>query len=269
RGDLCIYDRGELHLTLTSVLGQGISITTLVGLKKNGGFIVGGENGKFSIFENSADQAEVYRIRHALQIPRDQKITALSVSPNNQQLAAVIGHAHICIVNLGILETVAEKDMENTIYNFVSGGFHFGAITGLSIAQRKPIAATCGVDQWVRIWNFLDMSCELAVHFDSETRSISLHPSGFHAILSCGDRVKLLNIMPHTLDVLREFPFPQQSGCQEVLFSRGGHLFACAHAKTISIFNTYTGECIGMMRGHIGPVRSIAFGPNDKCFYSA
>eukprot|EP00770_Monocercomonoides_exilis_P007373 MONOS_7334.1-p1 / transcript=MONOS_7334.1 / gene=MONOS_7334 / organism=Monocercomonoides_exilis_PA203 / gene_product=WD repeat-containing protein 65 / transcript_product=WD repeat-containing protein 65 / location=Mono_scaffold00248:50599-55446(+) / protein_length=1615 / sequence_SO=supercontig / SO=protein_coding / is_pseudo=false len=324
RGDLCVYDRGELHLTLTTVLGSGIGVTGLLTWGKNG-FIVVGEKGKIGLFEFAPEEAELYRLKHLVELPgvnemkmlkdgtstdknsgnasssassssslsssaipsissatilqpqsaglaptdpSQLKITAASITPNAGTLACVVGNTQICLLNLSLVETqmTAERDL---LCEYVAQGFHSAPITGLSVALRKPLAATCGADGWVRIWNYITMECELAEHFDTETRSISIHPSGFHLVLSCGDRVKLMNIMPTTLDVLKEFPFPQQSGCQEVLFSHGGNLFACAHAKTITLYNTFTGECVGSMRGHIAPVRAISFSPSDSYFYSA
>ncbi|KAK2962662.1 putative cilia- and flagella-associated protein 57 [Blattamonas nauphoetae] len=267
KGDLCIYDRGELHLTLISVLGNGIGITAME--RWQNGFAVAGEHGKITLFEPSTDVQELYRIKTQLTVPRDFSITSLTVAPNSMQLAAVLNNSQICLANLSILGTVSEKDQESTLYDFVSNGFHAGSIVGLSAATRKPICVTCGVDGWVRIWNYIEMKCELAVQFDSETRSVSIHPSGFHLVVSCGDRVKLMNIMPTALETLKEIPFPQHSGCQEVQFSHGGSIFACAHAKTISIYRTYSGDCLGVLRGHIAPIRVMSFSESDRFLYSA
>ncbi|KAH7816236.1 putative WD repeat-containing protein 65 [Monocercomonoides exilis] len=167
----------------------------------------------------------------------------------------------------------SETDINQTArmpsIEYLGHGFHSGAITSLSAAVRKPIAATCGTDGWVRIWNYLEMDCVLAVQMEGELMSLSLHPSGFHLILSCGDRVRLMNVMPQTLDTIREIPFPQHSGCQEVLFGHGGHVFACAHGKTVSVYNTYSGECLCIIKGHTATVRTMAFGPTDKTLATA
>ena len=32
--------------------------------------------------------------------------------------------------------------------------FHRGEVTGLDLALRRPVAATCGVDGTLRIWNY-------------------------------------------------------------------------------------------------------------------
>lgn len=46
-------------------------------------------------------------------------------------------------------------------------------------------------------------------------------------------------------------------GCRDVCFSNGGQYFAAINGITLSIFNTYTCECVGNLRGHNGKVRSI------------
>lgn len=38
-------------------------------------------------------------------------------------------------------------------FEHLSHSFHSGCITGLSVCIRKPIIATCSLDQSVRIWN--------------------------------------------------------------------------------------------------------------------
>ncbi len=45
-------------------------------------------------------------------------------------------------------------------------------------------------------------------------------------------------------------------GCRECCFSTGGQYFAAVNGTTISIYNTYTCENVGNLRGHNGKVRS-------------
>ncbi len=42
--------------------------------------------------------------------------------------------------------------------------------------------------------------------------------------------------------------------CRDVVFSNGGHLFAATNGITLSLYNTYTCECLGNLRGHNGKV---------------
>lgn len=42
--------------------------------------------------------------------------------------------------------------------------------------------------------------------------------------------------------------------CRDVCFSNGGQYFAAINGITLSIYNTYTCECVGNLRGHNGKV---------------
>jgi hypothetical protein len=46
-------------------------------------------------------------------------------------------------------------------------------------------------------------------------------------------------------------------GCRECCFSTGGQYFAAVNGTTISIYNTYTCENVGNLRGHNGKVRAM------------
>jgi hypothetical protein len=43
-------------------------------------------------------------------------------------------------------------------------------------------------------------------------------------------------------------------GCRDVCFSNGGQYFAAINGITLSIYNTYTCECVCTLRGHNGKV---------------
>ena len=45
-------------------------------------------------------------------------------------------------------------------------------------------------------------------------------------------------------------------GCRECCFSTGGQYFAAVNGTTISIYNTYSCENVGNLRGHNGKVRA-------------
>lgn len=50
-------------------------------------------------------------------------------------------------------------------------------------------------------------------------------------------------------------PIRQSQACRECCFSMGGQYFAAVNGTTISIYNTYTCENVGNLRGHNGKVR--------------
>jgi WD40 repeat protein len=102
-----------------------------------------------------------------------------------------------------------------------------------------------------------------------ELKAIALHPSGFHLVVAIGDNIKFFNILSETI---AEYPPSfQLKSCQEIKFSHGGHLFACAVGQSaIHIFNFYTAECPQNMKcsGHVSKVRSIDWFEDDDGFAS-
>lgn len=57
-------------------------------------------------------------------------------------------------------------------------------------------------------------------------------------------------------------------GCREAAFSKGGHMFAVVNGQNILVYNTYTAECLGTLRGHSGKVRRLLWGSDDTHLYS-
>ena len=64
----------------------------------------------------------------------------------------------------------------------------------MDICVRKPLVVTCSSDRSVRIWNFQENSLEYCKFFLEEAYAVSIHPSGFHVLVSFSDRIKMINI---------------------------------------------------------------------------
>ena len=62
---------------------------------------------------------------------------------------------------------------------------HQGPITGLDICIRKPLIVTVSTDKSVRLWNYLDRSCELTKFFPDEIYSVAIHPTGLQVSMGC------------------------------------------------------------------------------------
>jgi hypothetical protein len=53
-------------------------------------------------------------------------------------------------------------------------------------------------------------------------------------------------------------PHPTSAFCsRDAVFAHGGHLFAAANGASVGVYNTYTAECIGNLRGHNSKVRGL------------
>lgn len=59
--------------------------------------------------------------------------------------------------------------------------------------------------------------------------------------------------------------------CREIVFSNGGHLFACQNGSTISIYKFFTVEnpMQYIFKAHLGLIRSIAWLEDDTGFISS
>jgi len=104
-----------------------------------------------------------------------------------------------------------------------------------------------------------------------ECMAIAFHPSGLHLIVALQDKVQICNLLSNEIKVVYPLLF---KGCTEIVFSHGGHLFACAAGqgnKEIHVYNFYTNDLPRSMQytGHIGKVKSIAWFENDMGFASA
>jgi hypothetical protein len=64
------------------------------------------------------------------------------------------------------------------IFEYANCAYHYGAIVGLDVAIRKSLIVTCGVDKFIRIWNFLSMTQEAQAEFAEEIYSVAIHPTG-------------------------------------------------------------------------------------------
>ena len=98
--------------------------------------------------------------------------------------------------------------------------------------------------------------------------SVAFHPSGLHIIVALQDKIFLCNVLSRTINHYRSLPI---KGCQEIKFSHGGHLFACAaNFKDIFVYDFYTTDCPITMQftGHVNRVRSIDWFENDMGFAS-
>ncbi|TPX34714.1 D-alanine---D-alanine ligase [Synchytrium microbalum] len=170
------------------------------------------------------------------------------------------------ILKLTLAQPETDSKEEASGFKPLSQPFHHGAVTGLDLCCRKPLAATCSADKSVRLWNYLTGMVELTRYFPDEPFSVALHPSGLYILIGFSDKLRLMNVLMDDLRLYKEFAV---RACREVRFSNGGHLFAAAHGNAIQVFNTWTFDIIAVLKGHNGKVRSLHWTPDDQFLVSA
>ena len=72
---------------------------------------------------------------------------------------------------------------------------------------------------------------------EQEAHALAFHPSGLHLVACFSDSIRLMNILDTKLVAYKSLPIRE---CREIVFSNGGHLFACANDKEVWVYKFYT-----------------------------
>jgi len=265
QGDVLVVEQGELRSTVKTRF-SGTPIHTLVAYSS--GFIIAGSEGRMSVYEKNdardkGDDKEPYHHFKTFKSPEAHNIVSLSISPAEEHLGAFFSSNQVAIFPIANID-ILKEDVNH--FSFVGSGFHSASITGLDVCVRKPLVATCGADRSVRVWNYLDKSCEVCRVFQDDLTSIAIHPSGFHVLVGFSDKLRLFNVLIDDLKQFQEFPL---KSCREVRFSHGGHRFAAVNITNIIIFDTYTFQRLGVLVSHTALVKSVCWSQDDFKMVSA
>eukprot|EP00967_Tisochrysis_lutea_P077403 scaffold105095_cov27-Tisochrysis_lutea.AAC.1 len=254
-GDLLLLEAGELKIALPSAPSDGLSIDSIIAYSK--GFVCGADGGVVYVFEKTEDK-EYYKRTKSFRIEGNQcKIKSLAVTPSEDQLICSLANSQVYVLTLSNADILKADEMN---FELLSQSFHGQSVTGLDTCIRKPLVATCSLDRSVRIWNYADMSTDIAKTFTEECFSVSFHPSGLHVLAGFSDKLRIMNLLMDDIRPYKEFAI---KSCRECRFSNGGQCFAAVNGNTIQIYSTYTCENIGNLRGHSSKVKSICWTPDD------
>uniref|UniRef100_A0A4W4FFW9 EML-like second beta-propeller domain-containing protein n=1 Tax=Electrophorus electricus TaxID=8005 RepID=A0A4W4FFW9_ELEEL len=241
-------------------------ITAIVAYSK--GFACSAGPGTVCLFEKT-EEKDSYRKTREIRIPADlctnepgqaeqQEVSTLCLNPSEETLAASTNRGQLYHISLFTAEM---SKGEQAQFEFLSHSFHSGVITGLSVCIRKPLIATCSLDNSVRIWNFETNALELYKEFQEESYSVALHPSGLFLLVGFSDKMRLMNLLIDDIRTVKEFTV---RGCRECAFSQGGHMFAAVNGNVIHIYSATTFDNILNLKGHNRKVRSIAWNADDS-----
>eukprot|EP00698_Gefionella_okellyi_P006107 TRINITY_DN15567_c0_g1_i1.p1 TRINITY_DN15567_c0_g1~~TRINITY_DN15567_c0_g1_i1.p1 ORF type:complete len:1180 (-),score=311.31 TRINITY_DN15567_c0_g1_i1:65-3577(-) len=261
-GDLLLFENNEFKMALPQSPADGNSIESFAGYSR--GFVCAGDNGIVHLFEKTDDAREAYRRTKTFKIHQNAvPVTTLAISPSEEVLVCGLDNSQLFSLNLSSTDLMKPDDMN---FEYLFQSFHHGAVTGLDVCVRKPLIATCGLDRTVRIWNYVDRTLELSQTFNEDIHSIAFHPTGHYVLVGFGDKLRLMNLLIDDIRPFKEFNIKQ---CKECRFSNGGQFFAAVNNNTIQIFNFYTFENHGNLRGHNGKVQSLYWVPDDAFLISA
>lgn len=260
-GELLLVENNELKATIPAS-PEGVSIDCIIPFG-NKGFICGGDNGILSIYERS-EEKEMYKRTKSFSIENHAvRIKNLALSPSEENLICTLEDNQMYVLGLSNSDILKSEEMN---FDLLSQGFHSQGVTGVDTCVRKPLVATCSTDKSVRIWNYNEKSSELVKFFPEEAYSIAFHPSGLHVLVGFADKLRLMNLLMDDIRPYKEFSIKQ---CKECVFSNGGNYFAAVHGNVIQIYNMYTCENVGNLRGHNGKVRSVCWSTDDTKIVSA
>ena len=98
--------------------------------------------------------------------------------------------------------------------------------------------------------------------------SVAFHPAGFQIVVGFYDRMRMMNVFADSIQQYKDLPV---KSCHEIVFSNGGHLFACMSINFIYVYNFYTAQNPVNMtfKAHGGTIRSIAWLDDDTGFVSS
>jgi len=194
------------QVAYTENFGNNDSITCLQLTKY--GVAVAGSGGKIIIYNCSSENAS-FKIAQTLVVPDAFiNITGMATAPGEDSILVHIGNTQVFKVSVASgsdLQAATSQHEDIAKVEPFLDSFHTGSITSLDLCIRKPLLATCSTDKSIRIWNYLNGTCELSKTFGEEPQSISLHPSGLYLLAGFSDKLRLLNILMDDLGPVREF----------------------------------------------------------------
>ena len=163
------------------------------------------------------------------------KITSLSLSPQEDTIVFTTSSGQLIkvMIDLG-------RPNEGQKYEHLISSFHSKQIHGLDVCIKKELVATCSSDRTVRLWSYTAgnmFQSELCYTSEQEAHAIAFHPSGLHLAVGFSDSVRLMNILDRQLVTYKQLNIRE---CREIVFSHGGHLFACQNDKEIWVYKFYT-----------------------------
>lgn len=223
------------------------------------GFVMGSWHGELKVFEKHEDLKEKYQLEDTFYIPGDcGHVMEIAMGADETIICGMDRH-HILLSTLSSLHNIKKGE---SVFDHIFTNFHHpntkgeAEITGMDVAVWKPIVATCGKDNTVRVWNPIERKMELVKEFEEEPLGLSLHPTGIYLAVMFTDKIRILSLLLEELHQCREIAARQVS---YIKFSRGGQYLAASNGTNLQIYATHTGTPVATLRGHNNRIKSVVW----------
>lgn len=223
------------------------------------GFVMGSWHGELKVFEKHEDLKERYQLEDTFYIPGDcGHVMEIAMGADETIICGMDRH-HILMSTLSSLHHIKKGE---SVFEHIFTNFHHpnakgeAEITGIDVAIWKPIVATCGKDNTVRIWNPIERKMEMMKEFEEEPMGLSLHPTGIYLAVMFQDKIRILSLLLEEMHQCREIPARQVSF---IKFSRGGQYLASSNGTNLQVYATHTGQPVATLRGHNNRIKSVVW----------
>mmetsp|Transcript_9070 Transcript_9070/g.37305 ORF Transcript_9070/g.37305 Transcript_9070/m.37305 type:complete len:642 (-) Transcript_9070:2572-4497(-) len=261
----------EMHLRLPVQVPHSVSLMCLA--VHSHGFCVAGTCGYIAIFERQDDIKCPYIQQYSCCVdlsrtPGESPLTwiNLAVNSNSDTLLAFADNHTLHSFPLTEFPVLgADRCLGDLFTPLLSQGFgHFGPIYSMDAALHRPLIATCGADNTIRLFNYKRRKCEILHRYQSASengsaKGIAVHPFGFHVLIAFEERLCLYSILFKSLKFLHHIVIK----CCQVTYANGGHRFACASGVNVVVFSTVSMLPLQTFTGHLLHVRCVVWADDD------
>ena len=290
KGYIYIIDKASSQVIQQSNafnMGEQDHYTPSYLLSYSKGFLVGSDQGVMSLWVRSAENSystgkQPYDFIRKWSVDKAKsKIVGMAINSAEDMLSIAYAGNEIglCLIqSLGLnqeyrsTKDIVDREIKGEI---ICNGFHTKSICAMDIAIQRPLIVTVSKDDCtIRVWNYVNMKCELARKLfareegkEEDAKPIScvaFHPSGYY--IGCGfvDRVRFFHILYNTLRLFREINI---KNANHIRFSHGGNVvLITTEQKGIYLYNSYSLIQLIGIKGPNMPILDISFSSNDMYF---
>jgi WD40 repeat protein len=290
-GGLLVIDGYESKGIIPAPAQVEGGVSSLVAYSK--GIVAGFDDGSVCIYEACEDGrlafkcVKVFHLSAAMPGSPPPRPLTFSVSPTEDYMAIITDELQLLSFNLSNTDILKEDGANN--FDQICTSFHScsrappslseedekrwraagggsARVNSVDVCVWKPLVASVGADQTLRLWNHVDRRVELLKRLPEEAKSVALHPSGMYLSLAYQERVRLYSVV---IDDIREVKDWPSKTCRSQAFSRGGQYLAIATGSQVQIINTFTAGTVAVLKGHQGHVVNITWQDTEQHIMTA